>query len=169
LIAVGDGGSPRLRPAFFFGHHHGDALTGVVQSIDTSNNTAVVTLGEDHQSMHRDWDHNGSSDTSTQTVTLDLSNASIFDASAMQSHCHGPDGTDNSSSSSSPTTTTLSSVQPGDAVSALVAVNHDTARQDVTSGTAVPVSKLIDWGQQSSSPTDQPQSKTHARRFAKHA
>ena len=114
--------------------------------------------------MHRDWDHNGSSDTSTQTVTLDLSNATVYDASAMQKHCHGPGP---NSGSSSATTTTLSSVQSGDVVSAVVAVNHDTARQDVSSGTAVPVSKLIDWGQKNSS--DQPQSKTHARRFLRHA
>ena len=122
-----------------------------------------MTLGGDHQSMHRDWDHNGSSDTSTQTVTLDLSNASIFDATAMQQHCHGP----GPNTGSSATTTTLSSVQPGDVVSAVVAVDHSTARQDIESGTAVAVSKLIDWGQQSSG--DQQQSSKHARRFFKHA
>lgn len=149
--------------SFFFGHHHGHALTGVVQSVDTSNDTAVVTLGGDRRSMHRDWDHNGASDTSSRTVTLDLSSASIFDATAMQQHCHGP-GPNNGSSA---TTTTLSSVQPGDVVSAVVAVNHFTARQDVESGTAVPVSKLIDWGQPSSG--DQQQSSEHARRFFKHA
>ena len=147
---------------FFFGHHHGHALTGVVQSVDTTNNTAVVALGGDHQSMHRDWDHNGSSDTSTQTVTLDLSNATVYDASAMQKHCHGPGP---NSGSSSATTTTLSSVQSGDVVSAVVAVNHDTARQDVSSGTAVPVSKLIDWG---TSRTASHTKKSDARRFARH-
>jgi hypothetical protein len=144
----------------FLGHHHHHALTGTVQSVDTSTNTAVVTLGDASRSMHRDWDHNGSSDSSTQQVTLDLSSASIFDASAMQRHCHG----DNSDSA---TTTSLSSVQPGDVVSAEVAVDHDTAHQDLASGTAVPVSKLVDWGQPRSG--DQPQSTTHARRLAKHA
>jgi hypothetical protein len=144
----------------FFGHHHGHALTGTVQSVDTSANTAVVTLGGASQSMHRDWDHNGSSDSSAQAVTLDLSGASIFDASAVQRHCHGPNG-------NSATTTSLSSVQTGDVVSFAPAVDHETAHQDLSSGTALPVSKLVDWGQPSSS--DQPQSKTHAHRFAKHA
>ena len=46
-------------------------------------------------------------------------------------------------------------------------VDHFTARQDIESGTAVAVSKLIDWGQQSSG--DQQQRSNHARRFFKHA
>lgn len=167
--AVAHGGHHGFGQHFFFGHHHGHALTGVVQSVDTTTNTAVISLGGDHQSMHRHWDHSGSSSTSTRTVTLDLSNAAIFDASAMQRHCHGPGPNDGSSSAA---TTTLSSVQPGDVVSAVIAVNHDAARQDVMSGTAVPVSKLMDWGQQSSSQQgsgDQQQSTTHARRFLEHA
>ena len=80
----------------------------------------------------------------------------------MQRHCDGP-----GPNSSSPTTTTLSSVQPGDMVSALIAVDHHTARQDVASGIAVPISKLIDRDRPSSG--DQPQSKEHAPRFFKHA
>ncbi|HEX3689386.1 MAG TPA: hypothetical protein VHV28_06795 [Solirubrobacteraceae bacterium] len=148
-----------------FGHHHGHAVTGVVQSVDTTANTAVVTLGASRQDMHRAWDHNGSSDSSTQTVTLDLSSAAIYDATAMQQHCHGPSGSSNPSA----TTTTLSSVQTGDVVSFAMAVDHETAHQDLASGTAVPVSKLVDWGQASSGDQPQSKSKSDARRFFQHA
>jgi hypothetical protein len=145
----------------FWGHHH--ALTGVVQSVDTTNNTAVITLGGGDRAMHRDWDHGGSN-SSTQQVTLDLSGASIFDAASMQKQCHGPSGT------STATPSSVSAIQPGDMVTAKVAVDHSTARQDVASGTAVPVSKLIDWGQKSTSGSDQSQqgSGSDARRFASH-
>ena len=88
--------------------------------------------------MRRDWDHGSS--TSSGTVTLDLSGAPIVDAASMKRDCHSG----NSGTSASPTT--LSAVQTGDVVTAVLAVNHSTAHQDVDSGTAVPVSKLIDWG-----------------------
>jgi hypothetical protein len=143
-----------------FGHHH--ALTGTVQSVDTSTNTAVITLGTSHsQSMHRNWDH-GSNAGSPSTVTLDLADASIFD-SAMQSHCHS-----GSSTGASPSSTTLSAVQPGDVVSAVIGVDHSTARQDVENDTAVPVSKLMDWGQPQAAPT-QSSNNSKARSFKKHA
>jgi hypothetical protein len=147
-----------------FGNHH--ALTGTVQSVDTSTNTAVITLGTSHsQSMHRDWDHGSNAPSSSQTVTLDLSDARIFD-SAMQSHCHPGSG---SSTGASPSSTTLSSVQPGDVVSAVVGVDHGTARQDVENDTAVPVSKLMDWGQPQAAPTPQSKSSSNAHRFKTHA
>ncbi|MGZ4230654.1 MAG: hypothetical protein ACXVVQ_04430 [Solirubrobacteraceae bacterium] len=126
-----------------FGHHgfrahHGHALSGVVQSVDTSANTAVITLGGEH-GLRRDWDHGGTPSSGTQQVTLDLSGASIFDAAAMKRDCHTGAG-------SSATPATLSAVQPGDVVTAVLAVSHSTARQDVESGAALPVSKLFDWG-----------------------
>jgi hypothetical protein len=64
----------------------------------------------------------------------------------------------------------LSAVQPGDIVTAILAVDHFTARQDVASGAAVPVSKLVDWGQPTSGSADQSQqgSGSDARRFARH-
>lgn len=145
----------------FFGHHHRHGLTGVVQSVDTSAHTAVVALEGMGRSMHRAWDHGSSSGSSSRQVTLDLSSASIFDGSAWQRHCHGPN------SESTASTMSLSSVQAGDVVSFALAVDHDTARQDLASGTAVPVSKLIDWGQPSSGA--QPQNGSDVRRFAKHA
>ncbi len=163
-LAHGDGAHGAGHHSFRgFRHHH--ALTGTVQSVDTSTNTAVITLGEgSSRAMHRDWDHSGSSDSSTQTVTLDLSSASIFD-SAMRTHCHPGSG---SGSGSSPSTTTLSSVQPGDVISAVAGVDHSTAKEDVENGTAVPVSKLIDWGQPQAAPTPQ-SSKDKAHSFKKHA
>ncbi len=120
----------------FRGAHHRHAHTGVVQSVDPSANTAVITLGG-HQSLHRDWDHGSPASSGTQQVTLDLSGASIFDAAAMKRQCH---------SGGSASHTTLSAVQPGDMVTAVLAVAHAAARQDIASGTPVPVSKLIDWG-----------------------
>jgi hypothetical protein len=63
------------------GAHRGHALAGMVQSVDPSANTAIVTLGG-----------------STAMMT------------------------------------------------AVLAVDRAAARQDVASGTAVPVAKLVDWG-----------------------
>jgi len=65
----------------------------------------------------------------------------------------------------SASTTTLSAVQTGDVVTAVLAISHSTARQDIESGTPVPVSKLIDWGAPSAASHDQ---KSGARRFARH-
>jgi hypothetical protein len=145
-----------------FGHHgfrahHRHALTGVVQSVDTSANTAVITLGGD-KSMGRDWDHGSSTSSGTQQVTLDLSGASIVDAASMKRDCHHSGDSGNSASPA-----TLSDVQPGDVVTAVLGVSHSTARQDVESGTAVPVSKLIDWGAPN---TSSHTSGSDARRFA---
>jgi hypothetical protein len=91
------------------------------------------------------------------------SSASIFDAAVMQKQCHTP-----TSSSLSPSS--LSAVQPGDIVTAILAVDHFTACQDVASGAAVPVSKLVDWGQPTSGGADQSQqgSGSDALRFARH-
>jgi hypothetical protein len=144
-----------------FGHHHGfrgherHALTGVVQSVDTSANTAVITLGGEH-ALRRDWNHGSADSSGTQTVTLDLSGASIFDAAAIRRDCH-------SGGSASPAT--LSAVQPGDMVAAVLSVDHATARQDIASGTAVPVSKLFDWGAPNTASSAK---RSHARRLAHH-
>jgi hypothetical protein len=143
-----------------FGHHgfrshHRHALSGVVQSVDTSANTAVITLAGG-RSFHRDWDHGSPATSDTQQVTLDLSGATIFDAASMKRDCH-------SGGSASPAT--LSAVQPGDQVTAVLAVDHATKRQDIESGTPIPVSKLIDWGASSSSSQDQG---SDARHFARH-
>jgi hypothetical protein len=155
-----------------FGHHHGffaghhrHGLTGAVQSVDTSANTAVITLGGERP-MRRDWGHGGSTSSSTRQVTLDLSGASIFDAASMKRDCHS--GGSGSPATASPTT--LSAVQPGDIVTAVLAVNHATARQDVESGTAIPVSKLIDWGAPSSASHSQGSDSqgSDSRRFARH-
>jgi hypothetical protein len=89
-------------------------------------------------------------------VTLDLSGASIFDAASMKRDCHTGTG-----SSASPAT--LSAVQPGDVVTAILAVSHRTARQDIGSGTALPVSKLFDWGAPSATSHAKA---SHARRFS---
>ena len=144
------------------GHHHGfraahhkHALAGAVQSVDTSANTAVITLGGG-RALHSDWDHGSSTSSGTQQVTLDLSGASIFDAAAMKRDCH---------TGSSATPATLSAVQSGDVVTAVLAVSHSTARQDIASGTPIPVSKLIDWGAPS---TASHAHGSHARRFAHH-
>jgi hypothetical protein len=144
-----------------FGHHHGfrghhhHALTGVIQSVDTSANTAVITLGG-HRPMHGDWDHGSQADSGTQQVTLALSGASVFDAAAMKRQCHSGD-------SASPAT--LSAVQPGDMVAAVLSVDHATAKQDIASGTAVPVLKLLDFG----APNTASSAKgSHARRLAHH-
>lgn len=89
-------------------------------------------------------------------MTLDLSGASVFEAAAMTRQCHN-------GNSASPAT--LSAVQPGDVVTAVPAVGHSAARQDVESGTAVPVSKLFDWG----APKTASSAKgSHARRLAHH-
>jgi hypothetical protein len=143
-----------------FGHHgfrahHRHAIAGVVQSVDTSASTAVITLGG-HRSMHGDWDHGSRADSGTQQVTLDLSGASVFDVAAMKRQCHSGD-------SASPTT--LSAVQPGDMVAAVLAVDHATARQDIASGTAVPVRKLLDWGAPDAASSAKG---SHARRLAHH-
>ena len=104
-------------------------------------NTAVVTLGGVDRRMQKDWGHD-SSGSSARQVTLNLSGAAIYDATAAHRQCSSP----NHAANNSATTTTLSAVKPGDMVTAILAVNHATASQDVTSGTAVPVSKLVDWG-----------------------
>ena len=124
-----------------FGTHRGHALAGMVQSVDPSTNTAVVTLGGVDRRMRTDWGHD-SSGSSARQVTLNLSGAAIYDATAVHRHCSSPNHTANNSA----TTSTLSAVKPGDMATAILAVNHATANQDVTSGTAVPVSKLVDWG-----------------------
>jgi hypothetical protein len=143
-----------------FGHHsfrghHRHALTGVVQSVDTSANTAVITLGGGH-ALQRDWHHGSADSSGTQSVTLDLSGASIFDAAAIKRQCHSGD---------SATPATLSAVQPGDMVAAVLAVDHATARQDIASGTAVPVRKLLDWGAPKAASSAKG---SHARRLAHH-
>jgi hypothetical protein len=143
----------------FFGHHRWHAIQGTVQSIDVSASTAVISLGADRRSMHRDWEHGGASSSGTRTVSLDLSGASIFDAGSMWRHCHGPSGAPTPSS-----TTSLSAIQPGDVVAAFLAVDHFTARQDVESGSAIPVRKLVDFGQPGSNGSDQSH---RARRFSK--
>ena len=141
----------------FRGGHHRHALAGAVQSVNASANTAVITLGG-RRGLHGDWDHGSSTSSAPQQVTLDLSGATIYDASAVKRQCHTGTGT-------SASTTTLSAVQSGDVVTAVLAVSHSTARQDIESGTAVPVSKLIDWGAPS---TASHAKKTNARRFARH-
>ena len=71
----------------FRGSHHRHALAGAVQSVDTTANTAVITLGGG-RALHTDWHHGSSTNSGTQQVTLDLSGASIFDAAAMKRDCH---------------------------------------------------------------------------------
>jgi hypothetical protein len=137
----------------FQGGHHRHALAGAVQSVDTSANTAVITLGGP-RALHSDWDHGSSTSSDTKQVTLDLSGASIVDATAMKRQCH-------TGGSASPAT--LSTVQSGDVVTAVLAVSHSTARHDIESGTPVPVAKLIDWGAPSTASHDK---KSDARRFA---
>ena len=137
----------------FRGGHHRHALAGAVQSVDTSANTAVITLGGS-RGLHRDWNHGSSTVSDTKQVTLDLSGATIYDATAMKRQCH-------TGGSASPAT--LSAVQSGDVVTAVLAVSHSTARQDIESGTLVPVSKLIDWGAPSTASQGK---KSDARRFA---
>jgi hypothetical protein len=141
----------------FRGRHHRHALAGAVQSVDTSANTAVITLGG-RRALHSDWDHGSSTSSAPQQATLDLSGAKIYDASAVKRNCHTGTGT-------SASTTTLSAVQSGDVVTAVLAVSRSTARQDIESGTAVPVAKLIDWGAPS---TASHAHGTKARRFAHH-
>jgi hypothetical protein len=141
----------------FRGGHHRHALAGAVQSVDTSANTAVITLGGD-RGLHRDWNHGRSTSSDTRQVTLDLSGATIYDASAMKRDCH-------TGSSSSATPATLSDVQQGDVVTAVLAVSRSTARHDIESGTAVPVAKLIDWGAPSTASHDE---KSDARRLVRH-
>ena len=80
----------------------------------------------------------------------------IYDATAMKRQCH-------TGGSASPAT--LSAVQAGDVVTAVLAVSHSTARQDIESGTPVPVSKLIDWGAPS---TASHAKESDARRLARH-
>ena len=63
----------------FRGGHHRHALAGAVQSVDTSANTAVITLGGP-RALHSDWDHGSSTSSDTRQVTLDLSGATIYDA-----------------------------------------------------------------------------------------
>ena len=141
----------------FRGGHHRRALAGAVQSVDSSANTAVITLGGP-RALHSDWDHGSSTSSAPQQVTLDLSGARIYDASAVKRNCHTGTGT-------SAITTTLSAVQSGDVVTAVLAVSHSTARQDIESGTTVPVARLIDWGAPS---TASHAKKSDARRFARH-
>ena len=141
----------------FRGGHHRHALAGAVQSVDTSANTAVISLGGPW-ALHRDWDHGSSTSSAPQQVTLDLSGAKIYDASAIKRNCHTGTGT-------SASTTTLSAVQSGDVVTAVLAVSRSTARQDIESGTAVPVAKLIDWGAPS---TARHAHGSTARQFAHH-
>ena len=139
----------------FLGGHHRHTLAGAVQSIDTTANTAVIILGGP-RALHSDWDHGSSTSSDTKHVTLDLSGASVFDAAAMKRDCH---------TGSSTTPATLSAVQSGDIVTAVLAVSHSTARPDIASGTAVPVSKLIDWGAPS---TARHARGSKARQFAHH-
>lgn len=157
-LTLGLAASPAVAHGFghhgFRGAHHRHALTGAVQSVDTSANTAVITLGD--SPMHRDSDHGSSTASGTHQVTVDLSGASIYDVAATKRQCH-------TGASASPTT--LSAVQTGDIVTAVLAVSHSTAREDIASGTAVPVAKLIDWG---APRTASHASKSGVRRFARH-
>ena len=138
-----------------FRAHHRHALAGAVQSVDTSPNTAVITLGGS-RALHSDWDHGSSTSSGTKQVTLDLSGATVYDATAMKRQCHTGD-------SASPPT--LSTVQAGDVVTAVLAVSHSTARHDIESGTPVPISKFIDWGALSTPSHDK---KSAARLLARH-
>jgi hypothetical protein len=131
-----------------FGHHGWShhALTGVVQSVNPSANTAVVTLGGGRsQGDFRSYcDHgpNGTSASGAPQVTLSLSGATIYNGQAMHQDWSSPGGSSNGSA----TTMTLADVHPGDQVTAQLAADHSAVRQDVASGALVPVQKLVDWG-----------------------
>jgi len=131
-----------------YGHHGWShhALTGTVQSVNTSANTAVITLGGDRSQGQFRKDcapgSNGTSGAQTQQVTLNLAGATIYNGQGMNQDWSSPTG----SSNGSPATMTLADVHPGDQVSAQLAANHGAVRRDAASGTPVPVQKLVDWG-----------------------
>ena len=139
-----------------FRHGHHDALAGVVQSTNPSQDTATITLGGGR--MHRDWGKQGSSTATpaAKTVTVSLSGATLYGAPAAQpgsgqsngstSNGSTSNGSSTGPSSTQPTTITAADVHTGDWVVAKLATTGQTARQDATSGTPVPVKTLIDFG-----------------------
>ena len=64
-------------------------------------NTAVVTLGGVDRRMQKDWGHDSSSSSARQ-VTLNLSGAAIYDATAAHRQCSSPNHAANNSATTSP-------------------------------------------------------------------